>query len=67
MESETMDKDNLDWEKSEVDRLANFILSDPSTKTLVEENLKKKKFGLQGFLDNLDSFGWLKFEEQFLK
>jgi glycine cleavage system H protein len=67
MESETMDKDNLDWEKSEVDRLANFVLSDPSTKMLVEENLKKKKFGLQGLLDNLDSFSWLKFEEQFLK
>jgi glycine cleavage system H protein len=67
MESETMDRENLDWEKREVDRLANFIMGDPSTKTIIEENLMKKKFGLQRLLDNLDSFSWLKFEEQFLR
>ena len=67
VENEKMDKEILDWEQEEMDRLANFILSDPSAKTELEEKLKKKKFGLQGLLDNLDSFHWMKFEENFLK
>ncbi|NOR14850.1 MAG: hypothetical protein GQ544_04020 [Candidatus Aminicenantes bacterium] len=67
VKSETMDKEILNWEQREMDRLANFIMSDPSAKTKVEENMKKKIFGLQGLLDNLDSFYWLKFEENFLK
>ena len=67
VESEKMDKEILDWEQKEMDRLANFIMSDPSAKTTLEEKLTKEKFGLQGLLDNLDSFYWLKFEENFLK
>ena len=62
-----MDEEILDWEQKEMDRLANFIMSDPSAKTTLEEKLTKEKFGLQGLLDNLDSFYWLKFEENFLK
>jgi len=67
VESESVDKDILDWEQREVDRLANFIMSDSSTKTTVEENLKNEKSGLHGLLDQLDSFYWLKFEENFLR
>jgi glycine cleavage system H protein len=66
-ENEKMEKEILDWEQKEMDRLANFIMSDVSAKTTLEEKLKKEKFGLQGLLDNLDSFYWLKFEENFLK
>jgi glycine cleavage system H protein len=65
--SEAMDKEILDWEQREMDRLASFIMNEPSAKTKVEENIKTKTFGLQGLLDHLDSFSWLKFEEQFLK
>jgi len=67
VESEKMDKEILDWEQEEMDRLANFIMSDASAKTTLEEKLKKEKFGLRGLLDNLDSFYWMKFEENFLK
>jgi glycine cleavage system H protein len=67
VESEKMDKEILDWEQKEMDRLANFIMSDASAKTSLEEKLKKEKFGLKGLLDNLDSFYWMKFEENFLK
>jgi hypothetical protein len=42
-------------------------MNEPSAKTKVEENIKTKTFGLQGLLDHLDGFSWLKFEEQFLK
>ena len=67
VESEKMDREILDWEQKEMDRLANFIMSDPSTKTTLEEKLTKEKFGLRGLLDNLNSTHWLKFEENFLK
>lgn len=66
-DSKKMDKEILDWEHREVDRLASFILSDPSLKIKLEEKLKREKFGIKGLLDNLDSFCWLKFEENFLK
>ena len=67
VESEKVDKEILDWEQKEMDRLANFIMNDSSAKTTLEEKLTKEKCGLQGLLDNLDSFYWLKFEENFLK
>ena len=67
VESARMDEEILDWEQKEMDRLADFIMSDPSAKTELEEKWKKKKFGLQGLLDNLSSFYWMKFEENFLK
>jgi len=67
VESEKMDNEILDWEQREMDRLENFIMNDPSAKTTIEDKLKKEKFGLQGLLDNLDNFYWLKFEENFLK
>jgi glycine cleavage system H protein len=66
-QSENLDNEILDWEQKEMDRLENFIMSDPSAKSKLEEKLKKEKFGLQGLLDNLDGFYWLKFEENFLK
>ncbi len=67
VENEKMDNEILDWEQREMDRLESFIMSDSSAKSTLEEKLKKEKFGLQGLLDNLDSFYWLKFEENFLK
>ena len=67
VERKKMDKEILDWEHREMDRLANFILSDSSLKMKLEEKLKIEKFGIKGLLDNLDSFLWLKFEENFLK
>jgi glycine cleavage system H protein len=67
VESENMEREILDWEQKEMDRLENFIMSDASAKTTLEEKLKKEKFGLRGLLDNLDSFYWMKFEENFLK
>jgi glycine cleavage system H protein len=66
-ESERLDEEILDWEQKEMERLENFILSDPKAKTELEGKLKKKKFGLKNLLDNLDGFYWLKFEENFLR
>ena len=67
MESETVDKEILDWEQREMERLADFIMNEPSAKTKIQNNIESNTFGLQGLLDSLDSFGWLRFEEQFLK
>ena len=65
--SAKLDEEILGWEQQEMERLANFIMNDPSAKTELEEKWKKKRSGLQGLLDNLDSFCWMKFEENFLK
>ena len=67
VESDRVDKENLDWEQREVDRLADFIIRSPSTRSAIEENIRNEKFVFRELLDNLDSLNWLKFEKSFLR
>lgn len=58
--------DVLNWKESELRRLVAFFLKEPTTRSQIEKNFKRGKQVLEGLLDNLDSFGWIKFEESFL-
>lgn len=58
--------DIMKWKESELRRLVSFFLDEPPTRKKLHENVSKGKLMLEGLLDNLDSIGWMKFEESFL-
>ena len=64
--NQELSTDVLDWKESELKRLVNFFLEEPPTRKKLQENIRKGKLVLEGLLDKLDSFGWVKFEESFL-
>jgi glycine cleavage system H protein len=61
-----MSDDALNWTEYEMKRLLDFFLDEPPARRQLEENMGRGRQILEGLLDRLDSFGWAKFQENFL-
>lgn len=61
------DVSNVIWLQKEMERLTSFISGELPSHPPLKELIWEKKFSLNGVLQRMDSFAWLKFQETFLK